>query len=78
MQFSKQAFSVEHSELFNSFSAGVSVFPHHAKKHKGGEDAFFLSNSFIAVADGVGGWAESGVDPAIYSRNLCLNIGKLV
>jgi len=54
------------------------VFPHHAKKHKGGEDAFFLSNSFIAVADGVGGWAESGVDPAIYSRNLCENIGKVV
>ena len=25
----------------------------------------------IAVADGVGGWATKGVDPAIYSRRLC-------
>ena len=30
-----------------------------------------LSDNFIAVADGVGGWAESGVDPAIFSRRLC-------
>lgn len=25
----------------------------------------------MCVADGVGGWAESGVDPAIYSKKLC-------
>jgi len=30
----------------------------------------------LAVADGVGGWAESGVDPAIFSRRLCVNIEK--
>ena len=28
----------------------------------------------MTVADGVGGWAESGVNPAIYSRKLCKNI----
>lgn len=28
----------------------------------------------IAVADGVGGWADSGVDPALFSKELCRNI----
>src|SRR3990167_5300404 len=28
----------------------------------------------MTVADGVGGWVESGVNPAIYSRKLCKNI----
>lgn len=27
-------------------------------------------NSLLAVADGVGGWADRGVDPAEYSRAL--------
>ena len=31
----------------------------------------------IAVADGVGGWAESGIDPANYSRRLCALINEL-
>ena len=44
--------------------------PHAAKIHKGGEDAFGVSRDkrMLSVADGVGGWAESGVDPALYSR----------
>jgi hypothetical protein len=25
----------------------------------------------LAVADGVGGWAENNIDPANYSRRLC-------
>ena len=28
------------------------------------------------MADGVGGWADSGVDPAIYSRKLCALIER--
>ena len=31
----------------------------------------------MAIADGVGGWAESGVDPANYSRRLCAMIDML-
>ena len=48
--------------------------PHQSKKHKGGEDAATVLDHFLAAADGVGGWAESGVDPAIYSRKLCANL----
>ena len=35
-----------------------------------------MQQNLLAVADGVGGWAESGVDPANYSRSLCNNINK--
>jgi len=53
-------------------SAGVASIPHPAKKHKGGEDAHFVSNdnSVIAIADGVGGWEALGVDSGLYSRSL--------
>jgi protein phosphatase PTC7 len=32
----------------------------------------------LLVADGVGGWAESGVDPALYSKRLAKIIEELV
>ena len=51
---------------------------HPAKRDKGGEDAATVTESFIALADGVGGWAESGIDPAKYSRLLCKNIQGLI
>lgn len=52
--------------------------PHFQKIKKGGEDAAHLSQNMLAVADGVGGWAESGVDPANFSKRLCKNIDELV
>ena len=56
------------------FNLSVGLIPHPDKKHKGGEDAFFLYNnsycSAIGVADGVGGWMEQGVDSGIYSKQL--------
>jgi len=57
--------------------AGVCMNPHYAKRHKGGEDAAVLNERLLVVADGVGGWAESGVDPAIYSKRLCAIIDDL-
>jgi len=53
--------------------------PHAAKVHKGGEDAYSISSDklLLSVADGVGGWAESGVDPALYSKNLCKLINQM-
>ena len=52
--------------------------PHPAKREKGGEDAATVTETFIALADGVGGWADSGIDPANYSRKLCKNIQGLI
>nr|BCL66101.1 hypothetical protein [Volvox africanus] len=52
---------------------GVCYLPHPEKVHYGGEDAHFVSDvggGILGVADGVGGWQESGVNPADYSRTL--------
>jgi protein phosphatase PTC7 len=57
---------------------GIALSPHPAKRDKGGEDAATITENFIALADGVGGWAESGIDPARYSRQLCKNINALI
>ena len=52
--------------------SGVSMLPHPEKEHRGGEDAYFIHKGecCVGVADGVGGWAEVGVDPGLYSREL--------
>ena len=56
------------------FFSGVSNIPHDEKRYKGGEDAYTTIDSLIAVADGVGGWAEKGVDPGLFSKQLCRDI----
>eukprot|EP01113_Clastostelium_recurvatum_P003657 TRINITY_DN1159_c0_g1_i1.p1 TRINITY_DN1159_c0_g1~~TRINITY_DN1159_c0_g1_i1.p1 ORF type:complete len:424 (-),score=96.15 TRINITY_DN1159_c0_g1_i1:138-1409(-) len=63
---------LQHGSNELHFESGVCIIPHPAKRHKGGEDAYFLSGDrkTIGVADGVGGWAEVGVDPSEYSRSL--------
>jgi protein phosphatase PTC7 len=48
-------------------SAGTCL-AHPEKKR--GEDAYFLSARALGVADGVGGWAELGIDPGDYARAL--------
>ena len=52
------------------------MIPHPAKAYKGGQDAIYASKNLLVVADGVGGWADSGVDPGLYSKKLCELIGK--
>lgn len=52
--------------------AGACTLPHPDKIATGGEDAYFISEDamVMGVADGVGGWRESGIDPGEYSRTL--------
>uniref|UniRef100_A0A7N0UMF9 Protein phosphatase n=1 Tax=Kalanchoe fedtschenkoi TaxID=63787 RepID=A0A7N0UMF9_KALFE len=54
---------------------GSCYLPHPDKEETGGEDAHFicLDKQVIGVADGVGGWADLGVDAGIYSRELMAN-----
>ena len=52
------------------FNYGASLLPHPEKAHKGGEDALYASENVLLVADGVGGWAESGIDPGLHSKKL--------
>jgi len=45
------------------------MIPHPEKAHKGGEDAFYSNSKLLCVCDGVGGWANHGVDPGLYSKS---------
>ena len=48
-----------------------------------GQDAFFISkagnsnNVAFGVADGVGGWADQGIDSANFSHGLCQGMAKV-
>ncbi|XWS21082.1 hypothetical protein CRYUN_Cryun30bG0024900 [Craigia yunnanensis] len=52
--------------------SGSCYLPHPDKEDTGGEDAHFIcvDEQAIGVADGVGGWADLGVDAGHYSREL--------
>ena len=52
-----------------AFHSGATLIPS-ATKTNGGEDAFFFLPRALGVADGLGGWADVGVDPGIYARAL--------
>ena len=51
-------------------SASGVLIPHPEKAETGGEDALFIleRRGAFGVFDGVGGWAEEGVNPAEYSN----------
>lgn len=53
-------------------SFAAACLPHPDKVDKGGEDGYFAcpSSRSFGVADGVGGWADSGVDPGLFARRL--------
>ncbi|KAI5076803.1 hypothetical protein GOP47_0008868 [Adiantum capillus-veneris] len=57
---------------------GGAIRPHPTKEKTGGEDAYLIEgDSWAGVADGVGGWAMSGIDSGLYSRELMKNCGLL-
>ncbi|KAJ4833947.1 hypothetical protein Tsubulata_016658 [Turnera subulata] len=55
--------------------SGSCYLPHPDKEETGGEDAHFIcmDEQAVGVADGVGGWADLGVDAGQYSRELMSN-----
>lgn len=60
------------------YSAACSL-PNPTKKSEG-EDAHMIApcGTALAVADGVGGWTEIGIDSGEYSRELCKNAARYV
>ncbi|XAR61787.1 Phosphoprotein phosphatase [Bertholletia excelsa] len=55
--------------------SGSCYLPHPEKEKTGGEDAHFIcaDEQAIGVADGVGGWADMGVDAGQFARELMSN-----
>ncbi|KAI3726733.1 hypothetical protein L1987_66537 [Smallanthus sonchifolius] len=55
--------------------SGSCYLPHPDKEETGGEDAHFIcpDEQAIGVADGVGGWADLGIDAGKYARELMSN-----
>ncbi|KAJ6846920.1 putative protein phosphatase 2C 55 [Iris pallida] len=55
--------------------SGSFYLPHPDKVATGGEDAHFIctEEQAIGVADGVGGWADQGIDAGEYARQLMSN-----
>lgn len=55
-----------------SLVSGACYLPHPDKEAKGGEDAHFICDNerVVGVADGVGGWADVGIDAGQYAREL--------
>jgi protein phosphatase PTC7 len=53
-------------------TTAAALLPHPDKAYRGGEDWYFIASHQQAsgVADGVGGWAEVGVDAGAYARSL--------
>ncbi|CAL4965448.1 unnamed protein product [Urochloa decumbens] len=67
---------VRAAKLEAVLSIGTHVIPHPRKAASGGEDAFFANSDaggVFAIADGVSGWAEKDVNPALFSRELMRN-----
>lgn len=46
------------------------LIPHDEKIARGGEDSAHVCETLITVADGVGGWADQGVNPGLFSKML--------
>jgi protein phosphatase PTC7 len=62
----------------DDFQVAAWVIPHPDKAETGGEDTYFISESGNAfgVFDGVGGWAEMGVNSRDFSYQLMSNCKK--
>lgn len=53
--------------------------PKFALRHKGGEDAYVISESqrMVGVCDGVGGWSDHNICSGKFSKFLCNKMGEL-
>jgi len=58
--------------FFNDIDVSAYMVPQVEKFRKGGEDSYYISidGGSFGVFDGVGGWADAGVDPREYSYAL--------
>lgn len=73
LQWVRGSGTVSHQAVPNgkmTLLPSVCQIPHPSKSASGGEDAFFLSDHSLGVADGVGEWAAMGVNPRDFADEL--------
>ncbi|KAG4973325.1 hypothetical protein GYH30_030232 [Glycine max] len=60
--------------------SGSCYLPHPDKEETGGEDAHFIctDEQAIGVADGVGGWADVGVNAGLFAQELISNLVRAI
>ena len=75
-QFFKASSRCYHTSPYPAahFLSRTVLIPHDDKRKTGGEDAASTSSNALVVADGVGGWANQGVNPGNFSRELAQRI----
>uniref|UniRef100_M4BT57 Protein phosphatase n=1 Tax=Hyaloperonospora arabidopsidis (strain Emoy2) TaxID=559515 RepID=M4BT57_HYAAE len=79
MRSSRRWLSMQrHLQSALRLDSGVCGLPHPQKRATGGEDAWFIGNNIVGVADGVGGWARKGIDSGEYSRTLMESAKQMV
>ncbi|XP_043721409.1 probable protein phosphatase 2C 71 [Telopea speciosissima] len=59
-------------------SSGAAMLPHPSKALTGGEDAFFITQNWVGVADGVGQWSLEGINAGLYAQELMEGCTKMV
>ncbi|OII72334.1 hypothetical protein cand_012840 [Cryptosporidium andersoni] len=55
-------------------SIGSCYRPHPSKIHYGGEDAHFYDDNIMCIADGVGEWANFGINPRAFADELVAGV----
>ncbi|XP_015964046.1 probable protein phosphatase 2C 80 [Arachis duranensis] len=73
-QLATSTISPEYGKTLKMIS-GSCYLPHPDKEETGGEDAHFIcrEEQAIGVADGVGGWADVGVNAGLFAQELISN-----
>ncbi|EEF28870.1 probable protein phosphatase 2C 62 isoform X2 [Ricinus communis] len=62
---------------FYLYSGSASV-AHPSKALTGGEDAYFVDQNWLSIADGAGQWSFEGITAGLYAQELIKNLGKIV
>ncbi|WCJ42019.1 hypothetical protein M5689_022847 [Euphorbia peplus] len=62
----------------NSLLSSAASLPHPSKALTGAEDAYFIHENWLGVADGVGQWSFEGTTAGLFARELMENCGNIV
>ena len=57
-------------EIGAYFEYKTVIIPKDEALHRGGEDSADASETYLVVADGVGGWINQGINPGLFSAEL--------